>query len=146
VVWGSGSAHAVPAPVAALAAGHRVRPAWRIELGGLTFEISGADGRRFAKWAPAGSGIDLAPEALRLRWAAAFKAVPLVLDPGADATGAWLVTAALPGTSAVAPRWRSDPRTAAIAIGGGLRALHDRLPVANCPFSWFYRLLWDLSP
>jgi kanamycin kinase len=127
---------AVPPPVAALAGQDRLRPVWRNELGGLTFEITGAEGRRFVKWAPAGSGLDLAPEVPRLRWAAAFTAVPRVLETGADDSGAWLVTAALPGESAVSARWCAEPRTAAAAIGRGLRALHDRLPVADCPFSW----------
>jgi kanamycin kinase len=114
----------------------RVRPVWRTELGGLTFEITGPQSRRFVKWAPAGSGLDLAPEVPRLRWAASFTAVPQVLDTGTDETGTWLLTAGLPGDSAVAARWLAEPRTAATAIGCGLRALHDRLPVADCPFSW----------
>lgn len=126
----------VPTPIATLAGAAAVRPAWRNELGGLTFEITGPSGRRFAKWAPAGSGLDLAGEAVRLRWAAAFTPVPRVLDVGGDETGDWLLTAGLPGDSAVSPRWRADPRTAAAAIGHGLRALHDRLPVGDCPFSW----------
>lgn len=126
----------VPSPIAALAGRDRLRPVWRNELGGLTFEITGSDGRRFAKWAPAGSGLDLTPEVLRLRWAATFTPVPRVLDAGADETGAWLLTAGLCGDSAVIARWLNDPRTAATAIGRGLRALHDRLPVKDCPFSW----------
>lgn len=106
-----------PAAIAAIAGGDPVRPVWRNELGGLTFEIGTAQGRRFAKWAPAGVGLDLMAEAVRLRWAAAYTAVPRVLLTGADSAGAWLVTAALPGASAVAPRWVGDPRTAATAIG-----------------------------
>lgn len=125
-----------PPPIVVLAGRDRLRPVWRNELGGLTFEISGSDGRRFVKWAPVGSGLDLAPEAPRLRWAAAFTPVPRVLDAGADETGAWLLTAGLPGDSAVTARWLADPRTAATAIGFGLRALHDRSPVGDCPFSW----------
>ena len=127
---------AVPAPVAALAGADRLRPVWRNELGGLTFEIDGRSGRRFVKWAPVGSGLDLAAEAARLRWAAEFTPVPRVLDAGADESGAWLLTAGLAGDNAVSARWRADPRTAATAIGSGLRALHDRLPVAQCPFAW----------
>jgi kanamycin kinase len=126
----------VPPPVAALAGADRLRPVWRNELGGLTFEIDGPGGRRFVKWAPVGSGLDFAPELIRLRWAAEFTPVPRVLDTGADESGAWLLTAGLPGDSAVSARWLADPRTAATAIGTGLRALHDRLPVAQCPFSW----------
>ena len=126
----------VPSAVAVVAGHDRVRPVWRNESGGLTFELTGPAGRRFVKWAPVGSGLDLAAEVPRLRWAAAFTAVPRVLDTGTDETGTWLLTAGLPGDSAVAARWLAEPRTAATAIGYGLRALHERLPVADCPFSW----------
>ena len=71
-----------------------------------------------------------------MTWAGAYGPVPRVLGQGADVEGSWLVTAALPGHNAVSPRWLADPRTAVIAIGQGLRAMHDALPVADCPFSW----------
>lgn len=105
---------------------------WRNELGGLTFRLAGA----YLKWAPTGSGLDLAAEAARLAWASAWTPVPTVLDAGADDEGAWLVTHALPGRSAVDPAWVARPAVAARAIGAGLRALHDALPVADCPFDW----------
>jgi kanamycin kinase len=38
--------------------------------------------RCFVKWAPAGSGLDLAAEADRMSWAAAFHPVPKVLARG----------------------------------------------------------------
>lgn len=129
----------VPARVAAIAAGRPVRPVWENQLGGLTFEVGVAADRCFVKWAPAGGGVDLAPEAVRLSWAVAFTPVPRLLDQGADDDGSWLVTAALPGQSAVADRWKAEPRTAVTAIGAGLRALHEALPVASCPFSWTAR-------
>jgi kanamycin kinase len=88
------------------------------------------------KWAPVGSGLSLGDEIARLRWAAPFLRVPAVLDTGDDDTGSWMTTLALPGESAVSPRWLGDPATAARAIGSGLRALHDALPVDACPFSW----------
>lgn len=126
----------VPSVVDALADGDPVRPVWENGRGGLTFEIVAPEGRRFVKWAPADSGIDLDAEATRLRWAAGRTPVPRLLATGADVSGSWLVTAALPGVNAVTPPWSEDPRTAATAIGRGLRALHDGLPVAACPFSW----------
>ena len=62
--------------------------------------------------------------------------VPRVLDVGSDDEGAWLVTAA----SRAAARWTRagspTPDVAVRAIGAGLRALHDALPVAECPFDW----------
>lgn len=111
-------------------------PVWQNALGGLTFRIGDGNGRLFAKWAPAGSDLDLDAEAARLRWAARFTAVPRVRDSGADEEGTWLVTHGLPGESAVSPRWKADPRTAVRALGEGLRTLHERLPVADCSFSW----------
>jgi kanamycin kinase len=59
-----------------------------------------------------------------------------LLATGSDEAGSWIVTAALPGVSAVNDCWKADPATAVSAIGHGLRALHDALPVEGCPFSW----------
>ena len=126
----------VPARVLALAGGGAVRPVWVNELGGITFEVGAGDRRRFVKWSPAGSGIDLAAEAARLSWAAAFTPVPRLLGQGVDPTGSWLVTAALPGEMAITARWKARPHTAVAAIGEGLRAMHEALPVGGCPFSW----------
>lgn len=126
----------VPGAVWALADGRTPRPVWRNQLGGLTFELRGETDRCFVKWAPARSGLDLAAEAARLRWAAPFTPVPHVLDEGADDAGAWLLTDALPGDNAVIDRWKADPRTAVTAIAEGLAAMHDALPVDRCPFDW----------
>jgi kanamycin kinase len=126
----------VPPSVAAIAAGSGARPLWENEAGGRAFLVGTGAGQRFVKWTPAESGIDLAAERDRMAWAAAYTPVARPLDLGADEAGSWLVTTALPGENAVSPRWLADPRTAVTAIGAGLRALHDRLPVADCPFSW----------
>jgi kanamycin kinase len=126
----------VPDRIRALAAGRPVRQVWQNEAGGITYEVGAAAERCFAKWAPAGSGIDLTREAARLSWAAAFTPVPPLLAHGTDEDGCWLVTAGLPGDSAVADRWRADPLVAVAAIGEGLRALHESLPVDGCPFAW----------
>ena len=126
----------VPAAVLTIAGGRAVRPVWLNVLGGLTFEMDGDDGRSFVKFAPAGSGLPLAREAERLAWAQHFTPVPRVLRAGSDETGTWLLTAALPGGNAVEARWQADPAPAVVAIGRGLRAMHDALPVEQCPFSW----------
>jgi aminoglycoside phosphotransferase len=131
----------VPEPVVALAGGGAIRPVWQNELGGQTFEIKSAEIksaglRRFVKWAPRDSGLDLTAEAARLSWAMAFTRVPRLLGQGADRAGSWIVTSALPGEMAVMPRWRAEPRTAVTAIGEGLRAMHEALPVSVCPFDW----------
>ena len=126
----------VPAPVAAVAAGRPAREVWENSLGGRTFEVGSGTDRCFVKWTPAASGISLADEAARMAWARAFTPVPRVIGQSADEAGSWLVTSALPGQSAVMPRWQADPATAVAAIGEGLRAMHEALPVRDCPFSW----------
>lgn len=112
-----------------------MRAVWQNELGGVTFEVAG-DERLFVKWAPASSTIDLGTEAERLSWAIAFARVPRVLERGDDEHGCWLVLSAVPGESAVSKRWRNRPAAAVAAIGEGLRALHEALPVDACPFGW----------
>jgi aminoglycoside phosphotransferase len=126
----------VPSVVSRVAAGRPTRAVWLNILGGVTFEVEDDDGPSFVKFAPAGSGLPLAREAERLAWAQQFTPVPRVLNSGGDETGTWLHTAALPGRNAVDARWLADPAPAVRAIGRGLRALHDALPVPRCPFSW----------
>ena len=126
----------MPEAVRAVVAGRPARPVWRNPLGGTTFEVGEGAQRSFVKFAPAGSRLPLAREARRLRWAYRFTPVPLVLGSGADESGTWLLTAALPGRNAVDARWLTDPAPAVRAIGVGLRSLHDALPVDRCPFSW----------
>lgn len=126
----------VPSAVQALALSRDLTVVWQNQLGGLTFEVGGTSERAFVKWAPAGTDLDLAAEAARMSWAGPFTPVPQVRELGADDEGAWLVTSPLPGRGAVSDRWRADPAIAVTAIGEGLRALHDALPVERCPFSW----------
>jgi kanamycin kinase len=126
----------IPAMVREVAPGRTLTLVWENEVGGLTFEGVGEADRVFVKWAPRGSGLSLQDEAERLRWARPFTPVPAVVDLGEDADGGWMLTTALPGRSAVGRRWRSAPEVAVTAIGRGLRALHDALPVEACPFTW----------
>jgi len=126
----------IPGPVRRLAGAGPVRTVWQNAAGGLTFAVGAGPDTRFVKWSPRTAGIDLAGEASRMEWAAEYTPVPRVLEYGSDGTAEWLVTAALPGTMAVADRWQADPATAVRAIGEGLRAMHDALPVATCPFTW----------
>lgn len=122
----------VPPLVMRLAAGRDVEPVWLNNLGGVTFRA----GDRYIKHQPRNAESTVEGEVRRLEWAGAFTTVPLVRDHGHDATHEWLVTEALPGRSAVDPRWVAEPETAVRAVGRGLRALHDALPVADCPFDW----------
>ena len=126
----------VPEAIRLLSGRDSVEPIWQNGEGGITFQIGAGAERRFAKWAPAGSSLDLAAEAERLRWAADFAHVPRVLDFGVAATGVFLLTAGLPGQSAIADRWKRHPEVAVRVAGAGLRALHDALPVESCPFDW----------
>lgn len=126
----------VPPSVAALTGGELLAPVWRNQLGGLTWQLGDDARRRFVKWAPAGSRLPIGDEVERLRWAAEFTPVPVVLAHDRDDDGEWLVTAGLPWRNAVDPRWLADPLTAVRAVGVGLRALHDALPVDRCPFDW----------
>ncbi|WEG08321.1 aminoglycoside 3'-phosphotransferase [Microbacterium horticulturae] len=123
----------IPRRVRALARGAALTPVWANKLGGLTFRT---DDGRYIKWWPRNLEVDAAAEAERLAWAGAYTRVAQVLTVGHDATEEWLVTEAIDGRSAVDPRWIADPATAVRALGAGLRALHDALPVETCPFDW----------
>jgi len=109
--------------VRAIADGRPVRLAWQNAIGGRTFEVGDGASRCFVKWSPATSPIDLTDEAVRLSWARAFTPVPKLLAQGADDAGSWLVTAPVPGRSAVDARWMAEPATSVRTIGAGLRAI-----------------------
>ncbi|TDE90848.1 aminoglycoside 3'-phosphotransferase [Occultella glacieicola] len=124
---------AEPRPVRRLAGDARLTPVWRNGLGGVTFRT---DDGRYLKYGPKNAETSMEAEAARLVWAASYTAVPRVIAEGGDATHEWLMTAALEGESAVAARWIADPASAVRAVGAGLRALHEALPVDGCPFDW----------
>lgn len=133
------SVASIPRVVATRARGDRLVPVWRNELGGLTFraEPTAREAEaRYIKWGPRNDETSMAGEAERLAWAVRYASVPRVIEHGSNATHEWLVTAALPGQSAVAPRWIAEPAIAVAAVGRGLRALHEALPVDDCPFDW----------
>lgn len=124
---------AIPDRVREVARGAAVVPVWRNEIGGVTFR-TGDD--RYVKYGPRHAETSMAAEAGRLDWARWRTPVPEVLEVGEDGDHEWLVTRALPGRSAVDPYWLGEPAIAVRAVGEGLRALHDALPVADCPFEW----------
>lgn len=119
-----------------MAAGRPVRVVWKNRLGGVTCEVGTEPDRWFVKWQPSASGTDLRGEAARLEWAAPFTPVPRLISQRHDESGSLLVTAALPGVRASSATWRARPHAAVRAIGEGLRAMHESLPVECCPFSW----------
>jgi kanamycin kinase len=128
---------AIPPPDSLLriAADDAWRAVWVNELGGVTYAVERAE-PVYVKWAPTALAPMLDAEALRLQWARRHTPVPELVDRGDDADGAWLVTRALPYDNAVSERWAAAPSVAVRAIGEGLRAFHDALPVEQCPFSW----------
>ncbi|MBA0047461.1 aminoglycoside 3'-phosphotransferase [Mycobacterium sp. NPDC050853] len=127
---------AIPEIVSQLAAGRSILPVWNNEIGGRTFQIGDGPSREFVKVSAPHPEIDLQAEAEKLTWTSQYMTVPVVLGVNTDTPLHWLHTAGIPGDSAVAPRWVDNPETAVRAIGSGLRALHDRLPVEGCPYSW----------
>jgi kanamycin kinase len=80
--------------------------------------------------------MNLERERSKLEWARSYTPVPRVLVSGADDEGAWLLTHEIKAENTVSPQWKINPERAVVAIGRGLRAMHDSLPVAECPFSW----------
>jgi len=126
----------IPDSVMRYAGGEPIEVVWLNELGGLTFRSTSATKDFYIKWAPANSGIDLRVEQAKLAWASTYTSVPRVLEFGKDEKGSWLVTEAIDAENAVSERWKKEPAFAVAAIGRGLRAMHDAMPVDACPFSW----------
>jgi kanamycin kinase len=126
----------VPVTLARLIDGRAYEFIWLNELGGLTARVTDGQSAIYIKWDPRPDSNDAHEEVQRLIWAEQFVRVPHVLDFGIDEGGSWITTSALEGENAVSTRWSSDPRIATTAVGKGLRALHDALDVAACPFSW----------
>jgi kanamycin kinase len=126
----------VPAAVARIAGPREPVQVWHNVLGGLTYRLGDGPDPEFVKWCPHHPEFDVRQEAEKLRWAGRWIAVPPVLDANSDADGQWLHTVGLPGRTAVAPTFVARPELACAAIGRGLRLLHDRLPLTDCPFDW----------
>ena len=130
---------AVPGIVTHIAAGRPVKAVWDNEVAGHTFQLGSGAEREFVKVALPHPSVNLTAEADKLAWAGPYLTVPRVLGIGRDGALTWLHTAGLPGRSAVDPQWVARPHAAVTAIGKGLRALHDRLPVEDCPYDWSVR-------
>ncbi|WP_309103666.1 aminoglycoside 3'-phosphotransferase [Microbacterium sp.] len=126
----------VPDKVVDLARGADLVCVWRNDYGGLTFRATGSGEPFYIKWGPRNAESAFRDEAERMRWAGRWLNVPRVLDSGENDTHEWIVTAAIDGLSAVDSRWEAEPATAVRAVGEALRAMHDTLPVAECPWDW----------
>ena len=101
---------------------------WLNGVGGITARLE-APGTKalFAKWSP----VDLLPEAERMSWLASRHPAPRLFDFQEQDSEWLLVSGALPGTSAVSPRWAARADRAAAAIGAGLAALHSLDPASS---------------
>jgi kanamycin kinase len=121
----------IPSIVREVAAGRRATLVWRNDLGGLTFRIADT----YLKWNPPQTGVDLERERRRLDWISLRHPAPRVLEFGWDGDAQWMLTAAVPGESAVGDTWRARRSEAIRAIAAGLRALHA-LPVDDFPAEW----------
>jgi kanamycin kinase len=96
------------------------------------------------------TGIDLERERERLAWLSPRHPAPKVLDHGMDGDAQWLLTAPVPGSSAVGDAWRARRSEAIGAIATGLRAIHavpiDDVPTAWTGETWVDRDLPELGP
>ena len=131
----------IPEAVLGIAAGRPAELVWRNDLGGLTFRV----GDEFVKWNPRRTGIDLARERVRLEWLAERHPAPRVVAWGENPEAQWLVTAAVPGESAVGDRWRERRTEAIEAIATGLRAIHA-IVVDGFPTEWTSEVWVGRSP
>ncbi len=121
----------IPSIVREVAAGRPATLVWRNDLGGLTLRIADT----YLKWNPPQTGVDLERERRRLDWISGRHPAPRVLEFGWDGDAQWMLTAAVPGESAVGDMWRARPSEAIRAIAAGLRALHA-LPLDDIPAEW----------
>jgi kanamycin kinase len=126
----------LPAPLRRIIGERRWDAVWRNGDGGLTLRLRDETADVHVKWSAPAGGHDLTAEADRLIWAGSHTPVPEVLDVGTSDEGAWLVTRTIDARNAVDDCWLDHPGDAARQIGVGLRAAHDAMPVAECPFPW----------
>lgn len=125
-------------PLVGAAQVEAVRPTGDARI--VTVRLVDADGARYLKYAPVelerAEGEDhlVAAEAARLRWLDGRARTPVLWGAGETDGFVWLGTDALEGTASHLPEHRMDLRATIGAIAEGLRALHDSLPIAGCPF------------
>jgi kanamycin kinase len=136
----------IPDIVLEIAAGRPAELVWRNELGGLTFRV----GQTFVKWNPRRTGVDLGLEHVRLEWLADRHPVPRVVAYGEEDEAQWMVTAAVPGDTAVGDVWRARRPEAIGAMATGLRAIHaiavDEFPAEWTSQVWVGRVPESLGP
>ena len=114
----------------------RWTPAWTYDEVVTTWRLVNGDVVRYMKVKAADAVVRLADEATAMRWAAGHIRVPQVIEAGTSAGWDWLVTAEMPGISAIKPEWCADPAWLVPIVARGLRRFHDTLPTDGCPFQF----------
>jgi kanamycin kinase len=100
-----------------------------------TWRLTHPDGSvRFAKVDTAGAYPTLLAEAERMIWASAYLPVPRVVALEQSEGIMVLITEALLGRDGTDQAWRNDVVGLVMALGSGLRAFHDAIDEARCPF------------
>jgi kanamycin kinase len=89
---------------------------------------------RFAKVHTGHPFPSLVDEAERMRWAAAYLPVPVVVALERLGVATVLITEAMPGRDATDPFWRQDVPGLVGAFGRGLRDLHGAVDRRHCPY------------
>jgi kanamycin kinase len=118
-------------------AGWRWELAYRLMPQAPTYRLVRASESRYLKITPVDWYPRLPDEAMKLRWASEHLPVPAMIEYGSDGDANWLMTQALPGLDATAHPWfAADPARLAVALGEGLRRLHDTAPVDDCPYDF----------
>lgn len=101
---------------------------WRLERDGL---------KRFVKARKVyPHHYTLADERDRMVWARKRISVPEVLDYGMEGDTEWLLMAPLHGASAATDEMKADKEWIVRTLAHGLRAFHERLDPAECPFDF----------
>jgi kanamycin kinase len=135
----------IPAHLRDAYADWRWTPAWTYDDRVTTWRLERDAETRYVKVNASDATITLRAEAERMRWAAAYVRVPEVLDDGSADGLDWLVTAEMPGTPATQDHRRPTPDKLVPIVARGLRAFHEALPVADCPFPFTIRVALALA-
>ena len=129
----------VPQYIYAAYADWRWTPAWTYDDVVTTWRLERAGETRYLKVKRSDATVTLRREADAMRWAGAYVRTPDVLEDGSADGLDWLLTAEMAGASAITDEWRADPEWLVPIVARGLRAFHEALPVADCPFRFTVR-------
>ena len=129
----------VPQYIYAAYADWRWTPAWTYGDRVTTWRLERDDETRYLKVNSSDANVTLRREAAAMRWAGKYLRVPEVLADGSADGFDWLLTGEMRGDSAIKDDWRANPEWLVPIVARGLRAFHEALPVADCPFRFTVR-------